>query len=156
MTHRCSRQSACRLYVPACAWWVAVASGLLPLSGCQVYNHGESLHEGKPVAGMTLTQSDNGRSVTISPGETLRIELDENPGTGFRWALERGSDPILELRTSDYIPAAGAGAGGGGQRVWTFTARKTGEARLALKRWRAWEGDKSTVERLEIRIRVTS
>jgi inhibitor of cysteine peptidase len=105
---------------------------------------------------MTLTQSNNGKSVTISQGETVRMRLDENPSTGFRWVLEQGNDEILELLTSDYIQGSGAGVGGAGQRVWKFTAKKSGDVRLVMKRWRAWEGDKSTVERFEVTIRVKS
>jgi inhibitor of cysteine peptidase len=154
--HPNSRQIACRLYVLAFTLWAVFALELLYLSGCQVCDRDESFREGKTLAGMTLTQSDNGKSVTISPGETVRISLDENPSTGFRWALEQGNDEILELLTSDYIQASGAGVGGGGQRVWKFTAKKSGDVRLVMKRWRAWEGDKSTVERFEVTIRVKS
>jgi inhibitor of cysteine peptidase len=154
--HPYSRQIDCRLYVLVLALRAVFALGVLSLWGCQVYDRGELFREGKTLAGMTLTQADNGKSVTIGPGETVRISLDENPSTGFRWALEQGNDEILELLTSDYIQGSGPGVGGGGKRVWKFTAKKSGDARLVMKRWRTWEGDKSTVERLEVTIHVKS
>jgi len=82
---------------------------LLYLSGCQACDGGKSFREGKTLAGMTLTQSNNGKSVTISQGETVRIRLDENPSTGFRWALKQGNDEILELLTwtTSKVPVLG-------------------------------------------------
>lgn len=103
-----------------------------------------------------LTQADEGKSISIKPGEVMGISLNENPSTGFRWSLEKNNDEILELLKSDYIQASGSEVGGGGKRIWKFKAKKTGEVHLALKHWRAWEGDKSTVERFEVIVRVNS
>jgi inhibitor of cysteine peptidase len=103
--------------------------------------------------GTTLTRADNGKSVTIGSGENLQITLDENPSTGFRWDLDGGDNETLELLNSDYVQAAG-GVGGGGQRIWRFKTKNPGDARLLLKRWRSWEGEKSVGERLEFTIRV--
>jgi inhibitor of cysteine peptidase len=154
--HSYSRQIVCQLHVSAFALWAVFALGQLFLSGCQVCNQGESYREGKTLAGMALTQSDNGKSVTICPGETVSISLDENPSTGFQWALEQRNDEVLELLTSDYIQASSTGVGGGGQHVWKFTAKKSGEVGLVMERWRAWEGEKSIVERLKFTIRIKS
>jgi predicted secreted protein len=68
--------------------------------------------------------------------------------------LEKDNDEILELLHSEYNQPTVSVVGGGGQRIWKFKAKKTGDARLVLKRWRAWEGNKSTVERFEVIIHV--
>lgn len=104
---------------------------------------------------MMLTQADNGKSVTMGLGEKIVLRLNENPTTGFQWALEQGNDEIVELVESDYIQAPSPGVGAGGQHIWTFKAKKSGSARIALKLWRAWEGDKSITERFEATIHVT-
>ena len=127
---------------------------MMPMSGCQDADRRASFGEDKTLSGVTLTQADNGNSVTIGPGESLLITLNENPSTGFRWGLEGGDEQILELLNSDYVQATGLGRGGGGQHVWRFRTKNTGDCRLVLKRWRSWEGDKSIVERLEFMIRV--
>ena len=106
------------------------------------------------MSGLTLTQADNGKSVTIGLGESLQIALNENPSTGFRWTLEGGDDEVLELLNSEYVQATDVGIGGGGQHVWRFRAKNTGDARLALKRGRSWEGDASIVDHIEFTIRV--
>ena len=108
------------------------------------------------MAEMALTPLDNGKSITLKVGESVRISLGENPGTGFRWALQPSDDKVLGLSASDFIQTFETGAGGGGQRVWKFVAQKSGEVRLVVNRLRAWEGDKSTVERFEVTIRVNN
>lgn len=86
----------------------------------------------------------------------MGIILKENPSTGFQWTLEQNNDDILELLNSDYIQPPGLGIGSESHHVWNFKARKSGDVRLVLKRWRPWEGDKSTVERLDFTISVKS
>lgn len=108
----------------------------------------------KTLAELTLTQSDKGKSVTIRPGEIVCISLDENPSTGFRWELEHEDDQVLHLLTSDFISDASTGVGGGGHHVWEFMAGKSGEVQLTMKHWRSWEGCKSTIERLDVTIRI--
>ena len=92
----------------------------------------------------------------MRPGEVVRISLDENPSTGFRWELEHDNDQVLRLLTSGYISNSSAAVGGGGQHVWKFMAEKNGKARLIMKHWRSWEGDKSTIERLDVTILIKS
>jgi inhibitor of cysteine peptidase len=112
---------------------------------------------GGNLSSTTITKADAGKTVTVSPGGTVAISLDENPTTGFRWELEPRDDAALELLSSEYIaPAPGAGVGGGGRRLWTFKAKKSGEVRLVLKRRRVWQKDDSDGERFEVTIGVTT
>ena len=103
---------------------------------------------------VTLTQPDNGKSVTIGPSDNLQIAVNENPGPGFRWTVEGADNETLEVLSSDYVPATSPMPGGSGQHVWRFKAKNPGDVRLLLKHWRSWEGEKSIVERLEFTIHV--
>jgi len=103
---------------------------------------------------MTLTDADNGTSVTVRPGEHVAIHLTENPTTGFQWALQQGNEKIIELLDSAYVRAAGSGLGSAGQRVLTCKARHSGTVLLRLKLWRAWEVDTSVMKRFEVTIHV--
>ena len=105
---------------------------------------------------ITLTQADQGKSITLQPGQTLVVKLPENPTTGFRWAIARNDEATLALRSSDYAPAANVGVGGGGQRTFTFAAQKPGSVILQLKLWREWEGDSSVTKRFGVTIDVSS
>jgi len=92
---------------------------------------------------ITLTRADDGRSVELNVGNTVVLRLEENPTTGYQWALDRDGGDVLALRASDYVGPTGSRVGGGGQRLFTFQAKRAGSATIRLKLWRAWEGDKS-------------
>jgi inhibitor of cysteine peptidase len=81
---------------------------------------------------VTLTEADNGKSIAVALGEKVVLRLNENPTTGFRWAVDTGDNEIIELRSSEYIRAPGSAVGGGGQRVFVFEARRSGSFHLLL------------------------
>jgi inhibitor of cysteine peptidase len=82
-----------------------------------------------------LDQTDDGRTVTVAPGQQVVLRLPENPTTGYRW--EPPAD--VEVVSDEFRPAGGTGIGAGGERVFILAARaSTGEARFALTR--PWGG----------------
>jgi len=103
---------------------------------------------------LTLTRADNGKYITMQVNDHLIVSLDENFTTGFQWALDSSGGDWVKLQASEYIPAAGSGIGGGGQRVLTFKAQQAGTGRLQLKLWREWEGEQSIVERFTVTLQV--
>ena len=110
---------------------------------------------------LALTAADSGKTLEIRSGDTLSIQLPENPTTGYRWAMqtpddqnsEQNLDPNLELLSSEFSPQS-AGVGASGQRTFTFRAKSPGTAHLQLKEWRAWEGDRSILNRFELTVEV--
>jgi inhibitor of cysteine peptidase len=125
----------------------------LMLVSCGCHRTVQPLGGEHSMPGMTLGAPDNGRSVALKRGETIALKLPEHPTTGFRWSMEHPVEPILELQRTEYV-ASGTALGSGGQHTFEFKARKAGEAHVALKRWREWEGEGSIVERYEITVRV--
>jgi inhibitor of cysteine peptidase len=97
---------------------------------------------------MVLTQLDNGRSVTVSPGSVVTVRLPEAPTTGYRWALEAASS----LTPIEDRVAAGGAIGGEGTRELEFRISRPGRHALRLKRWREWEGDASVIDRFTVTI----
>ena len=100
-----------------------------------------------------LTSADNGRTIELHVGGEAALRLPENPSTGYRWAVD-AADPNLvqieergRLATSDKI-------GAGGEAQWLIKAIAPGATEIKLKRWRQWEGERSVVERFEIKLRV--
>jgi inhibitor of cysteine peptidase len=89
-------------------------------------------------------------------GDTIAVQLDENPTTGFRWAPEQDNPDVLAPQPSEYTQAPGTGVGGGGRKRFVFEASKPGTCRLAFKLWREWEGDRSITQRFEVTIVVQS
>ncbi len=103
---------------------------------------------------ITLTRAEHGKSIEAQVGDLITVSLDENPTTGFRWALDKSDDDVVALTSSEYAVASGSRMGGGGQRVVTFEVRKTGVSAIQLKLWRAWEGDQSITQRFAVTLRV--
>ena len=103
---------------------------------------------------ITLTRAASGTTVETRTGDTIVVRLDENPSTGYKWALEKPHANVVALQNAAYTRDHGSGVGGGGQRILTFKAQQAGMAALQLKLWRAWEGDTSIIERFTVRFHV--
>ena len=108
------------------------------------------------MSGVTLTAEDNGKSIAVPLGEKVILRLNENPSTGFRWAVDPSDNEIIELRGCDYIQAPDSALGGVGQRVFVFKAKRSGSVCILLKLRREWEGNKPIASRFEVNIHVPS
>ena len=106
------------------------------------------------MSSIPLTHADKGTTVDVPEGGEVVIRLEENPTTGYVWALDQTDDTVLRLQSSDVSPPSGSALGAGGARTFTFTAGQPGTAHLELKLWREWEGDSSTIERYDVDIQV--
>ncbi len=89
----------------------------------------------------TLTQADNGESVTLAQGDILKIELPSNPSTGYSWHIASNSNDVLapvgqpQFSLGSQTPMPGAG----GTETFTFKAVAAGESTLTLIYNRPWE-----------------
>ncbi len=104
--------------------------------------------------GVTVTQSDAGKTISVGRGDTVEIRLAETPPTGYRWGVDSLDQNVVQLQRSDYAVAPDSGVGGGGERRLTLVARQAGTTRLQLKLWREWEGDSSVTQRFDVTIEV--
>jgi inhibitor of cysteine peptidase len=103
---------------------------------------------------IVVTQSDDGKSIQVRPGDVFLIRLPESPTTGYRWAVAHGDEAILPLQGTDFQESAGAGVGGGGLQTFRFQAQRAGTVELELKLWREWEGDRSITRRYRLTVQV--
>ena len=85
-----------------------------------------------------LYDDDNGKTVDVQKGCEIRVELTENPTTGYTWEL---SAPGLTLVSDEYYPdkVAEGVVGSGGIHQWIFTADNTGTYTLDGIYKRSWE-----------------
>jgi inhibitor of cysteine peptidase len=108
--------------------------------------------EAQPVNIMqTLTETDHDRTIDIAAGDTVRISLPENATTGYRWAIDRVDDDVIEAVGSE-PHYAGNAVGSGGNVTFTFKGRKSGSGEIVLKYWRHFEGDASVQKRFRVRL----
>jgi inhibitor of cysteine peptidase len=103
----------------------------------------------------SLREKDAGRRVQLKQGDTLIIELQGNPSTGFSWeaasvdtaVLEVEGDPEFEAETPNLV-------GSGGTFTFTFKASGTGQTELQMIYHRPWEKDVPAANRFEVTVVV--
>ena len=103
---------------------------------------------------ITLTTADDGRTICCEPGTELVVMLPESASTGHRWAVDVVDDEVLTVAGSSFTPPSAEAVGTGGTNAFTIRVVGTGEAALRLKLWRPWEGDRSTIRRFGVTVRV--
>jgi inhibitor of cysteine peptidase len=117
------------------------------LTGMSLCGRGAEMTE------VTISASQSGSSVQVRVGDEIVVSLDENPTTGYRWAIDSSGEPTLAPIGSSYEPSAGGGMGGGGQRTFRFRAVAAGQAGLRLVLRQEWQPDTAT-EQFEIQTDV--
>lgn len=88
---------------------------------------------------IAVGEGQNGAGVSATVGDELKLELAENPTTGFRWQPTGIDDRTLQLRGDDFVPAAGAAIGGGGRRLFRWAVLRPGVTDVRLELKRPWE-----------------
>lgn len=88
---------------------------------------------------ITLSNADNGKTIQIKPGQTLTLQLTENPTTGYRWSIAPFNDQLLKLTDDRFDLPKSSAMGSGGQRILTFTATRPGQVNLTINQKREWE-----------------
>ena len=85
-----------------------------------------------------LTAADDGRHLRVAPGEMVVLALPEVPTTGYRWEVVDLDASVASLSRVSYEGSPGAAVGGGGRRIFVFTAGSTGTASVRLSCQRSW------------------
>jgi inhibitor of cysteine peptidase len=101
-----------------------------------------------------LTSADNGRTIELHVGDEAALRLPENPSTGYRWAVDVADPNLVRIEERGYL-ATSERIGAAGEAQWLIKAKAPGATTIKLKRWRQWEGERSVVERFEIKLRVS-
>ncbi len=75
--------------------------------------------------------------ISAAVGESLIIELEANPTTGYEWQIELDSDKV-ELIARSHQPA-GSGIGAGGNERITLRPLRGGATSIRAAYKRSWE-----------------
>ncbi|MGE5422204.1 MAG: protease inhibitor I42 family protein [Ignavibacteriales bacterium] len=89
-----------------------------------------------------LSETQNGQTITIKPGETIQVQLVSNPSTGFTWAyVEKPDAAIVSVAESYYDPNSSTVplVGAAGKQTWDIKGLKEGAVTLDLMYARPWE-----------------
>jgi predicted secreted protein len=104
------------------------------------------------VAEVKLTGGESGATRDVKVGDEVVVVLDDPaPTSGFRWDIE-DAPANLERAGDEFEAAPNSRIGGGGTRTFRFRVSAPGSGRIALRRWRSWEGEGSVADRFDATI----
>lgn len=125
---------------------------------------------GKPkAAGVDEILLDRSTSMTAAVGDTIRVELKTNAGTGYHWIFVGCDDrpasgatsvaPTVAVPGFDWksgqVPASAADRPGGPVlHVFEFSAASPGRSTLAFALVRPWEKDTPPADRRQLSVQV--
>ncbi|MGC8943770.1 MAG: protease inhibitor I42 family protein [Caldisericia bacterium] len=90
----------------------------------------------------------------IKKGEQFTINLDENITTGYSWHLKKDDKTIVKLFKDEYQEPSSNLIGASGTHKFIFVGEKKGDATITFKYYRSWEGEDSSVEVKEFKVKV--
>ena len=103
--------------------------------------------------GVTIDGGAAGSTVTLDEGDTLRVELEGNPTTGYEWQVSAVDDAVLLYEDSDFDADSDA-EGSSGTVTLTFDAVGAGATLLELIERPSWEPPSDSHRRFSVNIRV--
>lgn len=87
----------------------------------------------------SLTKSDNGTSITIHKGDSIKVSLEGNPTTGYTWEWLSADASFLKLSGEPEFRSDSKLIGAGGVSTFTFDVDDTGSGTLHLIYHRTFE-----------------
>ena len=115
-----------------------------------------ALFSGCGTNGTQITDADNGKQITVKPGDVVTVTLVSNPTTGYSWQVMEIDNAILvQEGDPEYKQSPGSEGlvGAGGTETFRFKAVGSGETPLGLGYLRPWESV-PPVETFTVKIRV--
>jgi len=88
---------------------------------------------------ISVGEAENGKTVEINAGDTLKISLSGNPTTGYNWYVSSVDAQVLAQVGDPSFDASSSAIGAGGIITLTFQAPIAGQTSLQLQYKRAWE-----------------
>jgi inhibitor of cysteine peptidase len=81
-----------------------------------------------------VTAADNGKAVSLHPGDTLVVALASNPSTGTGWYIHSVDKTVLRFKSNTYkaAPHKPGLVGSGGTSTLKFVALAKGRTPLLL------------------------
>ena len=102
-----------------------------------------------------VDEDNNGKTIHVLPGETIRIKLRSNPSTGFSWALGPLEEGMLETSGESEFEADSHReyeVGYGGCEIWKFKAVQAGETEISLSYARPWEDERPAARTFRLHV----
>jgi inhibitor of cysteine peptidase len=88
---------------------------------------------------VTMSLTDDGATVDLKPGDTLILDLEGNPTTGYTWQTQALDESVLSLTGEPSYVSDTDLVGSGGTMTFEFEAVAAGQTDLTLTYHRPWE-----------------
>ena len=99
---------------------------------------------------ITADKSYDGRTIDLRIGDGVKLSLEENPTTGYRWEFLSRPEPDCVIVTDEYVANANGLAGSGGVHNWDFRAIDKGTCAVRLVYRRPWESDTAPAQKFAL------
>jgi inhibitor of cysteine peptidase len=105
--------------------------------------------------GVKVNNSDNNKTLDVKVGQTVVIELEGNPTTGYTWeAKDLDAGMFQQVGQVGFKSANPGLVGSGGIQTLTFKALKAGSGKIDLVYHRPWEKDVAPANTFSINLNV--
>jgi predicted secreted protein len=108
---------------------------------------------------LSLTEKDNGKTVTVTEGQNLVVKLQSNPTTGFKWQVVSTDRTFGYPADERFLRNSDAVGSGGVQRFsWKTKGalNMVGEHKVKLEYKRSWETNVSAAKTFEFTVKIVS
>lgn len=107
------------------------------------------------MADFVFSEKNNGALVEVSRGSKVTLELEENPTTGYQWAVNSIDEIFLVPEGDAFLTGDQMGLGAGGVRRFFFRAKGTGCTSLSLINKRPWQSDNESLATFKLAIQIS-
>ena len=103
---------------------------------------------------LVLGAKDEGSQIELQKGQTLTVNLEGNPTTGYTWEFVESEGAIVRQVGEAEFKADSDLVGAGGVQTLRFEAVSEGQMELTLVYHRPWETDVEPLETFTVQVTV--
>ena len=130
---------------------VCIFIKIYPTGFCNAMNSGEEMNDKTSI---TITKQDNGKEITVKPGDIIHIELEEMGAAGYSWFVDNLNTEYLEMLSKKTKLISEGKLGAPVLGVWLFRAKKKGSVEINMDHYRVWEGKEKATEHFSIKLLI--
>lgn len=98
---------------------------------------------------ITINKTLNEKKIQVKKGDVIKLQLAENPTTGYLWKINSIDDNHLNYTENKY-EISGEAIGAGGMKNFYFEVISEGTSELQIALGNPWEND--TVDTFKVTI----
>lgn len=124
----------------------------MSISGIRLSGTGDAA-KAKRLKAVRLNGKDNGKTIKVTLGQKIQIQLESNPTTGYTWVDQSKSKSIRLMGDVKY-KASGEGVGSGGVSTASFKTTAEGASEIKLGYLRTFE-DKPAIKQFLVTLQIS-